>query len=216
VLKAYIIEDLTIMRDMLCHILDKTTGIEVVGSSADGREGLDECLKEKPDFLLVDVDLPSLNGLEIVRMLKASKERARILVFSAFPKRHIVKELIKLGVDGFVEKSAHLEELEKAIAAVAGGQTYYSSFILDVIKEMMSDPEHQDSIEYLSPREREIIQLIAESHSTKEIAATLGISVRTADTHRSNIMNKLDIHDVAGLTRFAIAEGIALKPESSP
>lgn len=213
-LKAYIIEDMTIMRDMLCHILDQTTGIGVVGSSGDGREGLDECLKEKPDFLLIDVGLPNLNGLEIVRMLKSSKERARILVFSAFPKRHIVKELIKLGVDGFVEKSDHLE-LKKAIAAVASGQTYYSAFILDVIKEM-SDPEHQDSIEYLSPREREIIQLIAERHSTKEIAAILGISVRTAETHRYNIMNKLDIHDVAGLTRFAIAEGIALKPESPP
>jgi DNA-binding NarL/FixJ family response regulator len=119
-----------------------------------------------------------------------------------------VRKIIEAGVDGFLEKDAGLEETERAIDRVAGGRAHFGPNIMKIMSNLVMHPEVNDAVEALTSREREIIQLVAESHSTKEIAATLDISVRTADTHRSNIMRKLAIHDVAGLTRYAITHGL--------
>ena len=120
----------------------------------------------------------------------------------------IVRRVIEAGVDGFLVKDAGLEETELAIDRVAGGQAHFSANIMKIMSNLVMKPEINDAAGALTSREREIIQLVAESHSTKEIAANLNISVRTADTHRSNIMRKLAIHDVAGLTRYAITHGL--------
>lgn len=149
--------------------------------------------------------LPNLNGSEVLRRLKAKNPRANILIFSAASSNSMVNRLLKSGVTGYIEKDAGLEELEKAIKLVADGRSYFSPRVVDAMRELMVSGGQEDSLESLTTREREIVQLIAESYSNKEIANKLGMSVRTADTHRTNIMKKLDLHDVAALTRWAIA-----------
>ena len=131
-----------------------------------------------------------------------------MLGFSAFPNRRIVKDMIEAGADGLVQKSEGLDVLEKAIDMVANGQTFYSPNVAGMLKHIMLNPDQADSMSGLSGREKEILQLIAESNSNKEIADKLHISVKTAETHRNNIMRKLDIHDAVGLTRYAIENGL--------
>jgi len=203
--KVIVIEDQTIMRDLICQLVEGYTTMEVVASSGDGAEGYDLCLKHVPDLVILDIMLPNLNGSEVLRRLKAKNPRMNILIFSAAASNAMVNRLLKSGVTGYIEKDAGLVELEKAISLVADGRSYFSPRVVDAMRELMVSGGQEDSLESLTTREREIVQLIAESYSNKEIAHKLGMSVRTADTHRTNIMKKLDLHDVAALTRWAIA-----------
>lgn len=203
--KVIVIEDQTIMRDLICQLVEGYAAMEVVASSGDGAEGYDLCLQHAPDLVILDIMLPNLNGSEVLRRLKAKNPRANILIFSAASSNSMVNRLLKSGVTGYIEKDAGLEELEKAIKLVADGRSYFSPRVVDAMRELMVSGGQEDSLESLTTREREIVQLIAESYSNKEIANKLGMSVRTADTHRTNIMKKLDLHDVAALTRWAIA-----------
>lgn len=157
--------------------------------------------------------LPQLNGIEVLRRLRSSEYRPNILVFSAFPSKTMVRKVLEAGIDGFVEKDANLNELETAVEKIVAGQTYFGLKIVDIMRELMVNPQQSDSLEELTARERQILQLIAESNTSKEIAQKLDISVKTADTHRANLMKKLDVHDVAGLTRAAIAFGLIDTPE---
>lgn len=203
--KVIVIEDQTIMRDLIYQLVEGYAAMEVVASSGDGAEGYDLCLQHAPDLVILDIMLPNLNGSEVLRRLKAKNPRANILIFSAASSNSMVNRLLKSGVTGYIEKDAGLEELEKAIKLVADGRSYFSPRVVDAMRELMVSGGQEDSLESLTTREREIVQLIAESYSNKEIANKLGMSVRTADTHRTNIMKKLDLHDVAALTRWAIA-----------
>lgn len=203
--KVIVIEDQTILRDLICQLVEGYTGMEVIAQSGDGSEGYELCLDHKPDLVILDIMLPNLTGSEVLRRLKAKNPKINILIFSAAASNSMVNRLLKAGVTGYIEKDAGLEELEKAIALVSEGRSYFSPRIVDTMRELMISGGQDDSLESLTSREREIVQLIAESFSNKEIAAKLGMSVRTADTHRTNIMKKLDLHDVAALTRWAIA-----------
>lgn len=203
--RVIVIEDQTIMRDLICQLVESYTTMEVVASSGDGSEGYELCLEHIPDLVILDIMLPNLNGSEVLRRLKAKNPRINILIFSAASSNSMVNRLLKSGVTGYIEKDAGLEELEKAIKLVADGRSYFSPRVVDAMRELMISGGQEDSLESLTTREREIVQLIAESYSNKEIANKLGMSVRTADTHRTNIMKKLDLHDVAALTRWAIA-----------
>ncbi|HKK18824.1 MAG TPA: response regulator transcription factor [Opitutales bacterium] len=203
--KVIVIEDQTIMRDLICQLVEGYTTMEVVASSGDGSEGYDLCLEHSPDLVILDIMLPNLNGSEVLRRLKAKNPRINILIFSAASSNSMVNRLLKSGVTGYIEKDAGLAELEKAINLVADGRSYFSPRVVDAMRELMVSGGQEDSLESLTTREREIVQPIAESYSNKVIANKLGMSVRTADTHRTNIMKKLDLHDVAALTRWAIA-----------
>lgn len=203
--KVIVIEDQTIMRDLVCQLVNSYTSMEVIASSGDGAEGYELCLKHDPDLVILDIMLPNLNGGEILRRLKAKNPHINILIFSAASSKSMVNRLLKSGLTGYIEKNAGLDELEKAIKLVADGRSYFSPHAVEAMRELMLSGGQDDSLESLTTREREIVQLIAESNSNKEIAAKLGMSVRTADTHRTNIMKKLDLHDVAALTRWAIA-----------
>jgi DNA-binding NarL/FixJ family response regulator len=134
--------------------------------------------------------------------------RAKLLIFSGYTTRGRVQAALKEGVNGIVHKDASVEELQEAIRRVLNGESYMSSSILDIMRDLMLNPEITDSLDKLTARERELLQLIAEGHTTKEIATRLNISVKTADTHRTNVMHKLDLHDIASLTRFAIQNGL--------
>ena len=203
--KVVVIEDQTIMRDLICQLVEGYATMEVIAHSGDGAEGYELCLKHNPDLVILDIMLPNLNGSEVLRRLKSKNPNINILIFSAAASNTMVNRLLKSGVTGYIEKDAGLAELEKAISLVADGRSYFSPRIVDAMRELMISGGQDDSLESLTTREREIVQLIAESYSNKEISAKLGMSVRTADTHRTNIMKKLDLHDVAALTRWAIA-----------
>ncbi|WP_269525477.1 response regulator [Coraliomargarita parva] len=203
--KVVVIEDQTILRDLICQLVEGYTSMQVIAHTGDGAEGLELCLQHNPDLIILDIMLPNLNGSEVLRRLKAKNPKLNILIFSAASSNSMVNRLLKAGVTGYIEKDAGLEELEKAINLVADGRSYFSPRVVEAMRELMVSGGQDDSLESLTSREREIIQLIAESYSNKEIAAKLGMSVRTADTHRTNIMKKLDLHDVAALTRWAIA-----------
>jgi len=203
--KVIVIEDQTILRDLICQLVEGYTSMEVIAHSGDGAEGYEMCIEHVPDLVILDIMLPNLNGSEVLRRLKAKNPKINILIFSAASSNSMVNRLLKSGVTGYIEKDAGLDELEKAINLVAEGRSYFSPRVVDAMRELMVSGGQDDSLESLTAREREIIQLIAESFSNKEIAAKLGMSVRTADTHRTNIMKKLNLHDVAALTRWAIA-----------
>lgn len=205
---VYIIEDQTILRELVCRLVSDMDGFELAGQSGDGLEGLEACKELKPDLAIVDIMVPSLNGLEIVRLLKKANPKTRLIVFSGNSTRERVQAALKAGVDGIVQKDASIDDLETAIRRVMQGSSYMSSDILDIMRDLMLNPSAGSELDKLTTREREILQLVAEGHTTKEVAARLGVSAKTADSHRTNVMAKLDLHDVASLTRFAIANGL--------
>ena len=200
-----IIEDEKILRELIARIVESIPTLEVIAKTGDGAIGFKLCLQHKPDLVILDIMLPSLNGVEILKRLKAEKPQSNILVFSGMQSPALVKQIMETGINGYLEKDTDLDELEKAIRLISNGDTYYGQRIMETVRDIMYNPREDRSLASLTSREREIIQLVAESHSTKEIAAKLNISTKTAEKHRANIMKKLDIHDIAGLTRFAIS-----------
>lgn len=204
-----IIEDQTAIREMVSQAVLDQAAFEVIIENGDGLAGCEACLEQKPDFVILDVMLPNLNGTEILRRFRQDLPDTQVLIFSGYQSPSLVRELLQAGAHGFVEKSAPLSELRKGIEIVASGGSYFGPEVALLLRDAMADPKSSDSgINILTKREREILQLIAESHSTREIAAKLEISVKTAENHRTNLMRKLDLHDVASLTRYAINNGL--------
>ncbi len=204
-----IIEDQTAIREMVSQAILDPNQFEVVLGTGDGQEGYEKCLELKPDFVILDVMLPKLNGTAILRLFSKELPDTRVLIFSGYQSPGLIRELLQAGAHGFVEKSAPLTELKKGIEIVSSGGSYFGPEVALLLREAMADPKTSDSgVNILTKREREILQLIAESNSTREIAEKLNISVKTAENHRTNLMRKLDLHDVASLTRYAINNGI--------
>ena len=206
-----IIEDQTAVREMMSQAILNTDEFEVILECGDGLEGCEKSLQLKPDFVILDVMLPNLNGTEVLRRFAQELPDTRVLVFSGFQTPGLVRELLQAGAHGFVEKSAPLTELQKGIEIVASGGSYFGPEVALLLREAMADPKSKESgINILTKRERQILQLIAESNSTRDIAEKLNISVKTAENHRTNLMRKLDLHDVASLTRYAINNGLII------
>jgi DNA-binding NarL/FixJ family response regulator len=206
--RLVIIEDQTAIREMLVEILALDKNYLLVGQSGEGHGGLQMCLELKPDVIVLDAKLPGLNGVDLLRRLTKRVPTARVLVFSGHDNPVVVREMLEAGARGFVEKTAGFLEFKKGLATVAAGGTYFGPAIAAVLRNVVAHPESAASPDFLTTREREILQLVAEGNSTKEIAATLGISAKTVDNHRTNLMRKLNIHDVASLTRHALELGI--------
>jgi DNA-binding NarL/FixJ family response regulator len=164
--------------------------------------------KLQPDVVMLDLKLPSMNGMEVLRHISQFMPECRVLLFSAYFSPETVRQALKSGAQGLMEKTAGLAELQKALHALIDGGVYMGPTVQKLTRMMMLEPEKPDSIDALSQREREVLQLIAEGHGTKEIAAMLGISSKTAATHRVNLMAKLNLHGVADLTRYAIDHNI--------
>lgn len=208
--KVVIIEDQTAVREMIAQIVRSEPGFEVVAETGDGQVAYNLCIELKPDFVILDVMLPGLNGAEVLRRFSKTLRVTRVLIFSGYQNPALVRELLQAGAHGFVEKSAPLSELKKGIQIVANGGSYFGPEVAQLLREAVANPTSARSptVDILTAREREILQLIAESYSTKEVAAKLNISVKTAENHRTNLMKKLDLHDVASLTRYAIEHGL--------
>lgn len=206
--RLVIIEDQTAIREMLVELLHLDKNYQLVGESGDGQTALSLCLETKPDLLILDAKLPGLNGVELLRRLVKTLPNIRVLVFSGHENPVLVREMLEVGAHGFVEKTAGLSELRKGLATVAGGGTYFGPAVASLLRNVVANPGSSQSSDFLTDREREILQLVAESNSTKEIASRLDISVKTVDNHRTNLMRKLNLHDVASLTRYAVEVGI--------
>jgi DNA-binding NarL/FixJ family response regulator len=206
--RLVIIEDQTAIREMLVEILALDKNYKLVGQCGEGQAGLQMCLDLKPDLVVLDAKLPGLNGVELLRRLTKKLPLLRVLVFSGHENPVVVRQMLEAGAHGFVEKTAGFTEFKKGLATIATGGTYFGPAIASVLRNVVANPESGGSPDFLTEREREILQLVAEGHSTKEIAAKLGISAKTVDNHRTNLMRKLNIHDVASLTRHALEHGL--------
>jgi len=205
-----IVEDQTAIRELTTEMLQTRGSYRILGAAADGNQGLEMVLKLRPDILILDVMMPGLSGIEVLRRIGRNLPKMRILVFSAKQEPQVVRGLIQEGVHGFVNKNSPLSELRKALDEVAKGNNWFNDQFSKTVRDALAKPSTQaDSmIDLLTPREREIAVLIAQSNSSKEVAAKLNISIKTSENHRANLMRKLGVHDVAGLVRFAIRHGL--------
>lgn len=201
-------EDHTLVRAGIRSLLDRIGGMEVVAEAGDGQEAVRLARKHQPQLVVMDIAMEGLNGLEATRRIRAEMPEARILILSMHANEQYVHQALQAGASGYLLKDAATEELELAIHAALRDQTYLSPrisrrLVEDYLKHGETNPADQ-----LTPRQREILQLIAEGRSTRAIADRLHVSVKTVETHRAQLMDRLDIHDVPGLVRFAIRTGV--------
>jgi DNA-binding NarL/FixJ family response regulator len=206
--RLVIIEDQTAVREMLAEILRLDPNYELVGEAGDGQSAIALCLELKPDIAVLDAKLPGLNGVDIMRRIGKKLPTMRVLVFSGHENAVLVREMLEAGAHGFVEKTAGLMEFKKGLETVTNGGTYFGPAVAALLRNVVANPDNVGPVDLLTDREREILQLVAESHSTKEIAAKLILSAKTVDNHRTNLMRKLNLHDVASLTRYALDIGL--------
>lgn len=212
-IKILIADDHKIVLDGLTSILGDIDGFDVVGSVENGKEAVDfVATKEKPDVLLMDIDMPVMNGINAAREIKKNFEGVRILTLSMHNEKGMIQTLMDAGADGYILKNSSKEELEKGIRTVYAGQTFFSTDVtmslLNQSTEITKQADLPQEVQELTERELEILKLVAEGYSNKEIGERLFISHRTVDTHRTNLMKKMDVHNVAGLIRIAIKSGL--------
>jgi DNA-binding NarL/FixJ family response regulator len=209
--RLVIVEDQTAIREMLVEILRLDPNYDLVGEAGDGQSAVQLILDAQPDLIVLDAKLPGLNGVDILRRVAKKLPKTRVLVFSGHENPVLVRDMLEAGAHGFVEKTAGLFEFKKGLETVAKGGTYFGPAVAALMRNVVANPSAaaNKAPDFLTDREREILQLVAESHSTREIAAKLGISAKTVDNHRTNLMRKLDLHDVASLTRYALEVGIS-------
>ncbi|MHC4499596.1 MAG: response regulator [Planctomycetota bacterium] len=209
-IKIILADDHKITRQGLCSLLDKQPDMEVVAEAEDGRTAVRLALELAPDVIIMDVSMPDLNGIEAARKIAAECPEVNIVALSMHSDSLFVTEMLKSGAAGYLLKDCAFEELERAIRTVMAGKTYLSPAISGVVvndylqRLSKSDFSTKD---VLTGREREVLQLLAEGKSTKQIALKLHISAKTVETHRRQIMDRLDIHSVAELTKYAIRKG---------
>jgi len=213
-IKVLVADDHTIVRQGLLALLNEQPDIEVVAEAEDGRDALKKCEKLAPDIVILDVGMPRLNGLEAARQIKKQNQAVKILMLTMHSDEEYIFETLRSGASGYLLKDAAATELITAIHSIYSGQSYLSPSVSHRVIEnyiRRSEPPASDdsgSHKLLTEREREVLQLVAEGKTNREIADILNISIKTVDNHRTNLMNKLDIHDRAGLVRYAIRKGI--------
>jgi len=203
-------DDHQIVREGIRKLLETRPDFEVVGEASDGEEAVQLVLERQPDIAVMDIWMPRLSGIDATRRIEKRGLKTKVVVLSMHASREYVEETLRAGAAGYIVKSAAAQELIDAIDAVRAGISYLSPAVTEqVVTAISRSPDAPPSgIAALTDREREVLQLVAEGQSSKEIASILGISLKTVDSHRSNLMEKLDIHKVAGLVRFAIRSGL--------
>ncbi len=208
--RVLLADDHALVRAGIRALVQNLAGIEVVAEAADGRDALALIETHQPDVVLMDISMAGLNGLETTARVAKDYPSVRVIMLSAHATEEYVCQALRAGAAGYLLKDAGTAELELAIKAVARGETYLSPavskhVIANYVRRVGGE---SGSLELLTPRQREILQLIAEGQTTKEIARTLHISAKTVETHRLQLMERLDIHEVAGLVRYAIRVGL--------
>ena len=208
-IRVILADDQALFRDAVCGLIDRSHGFEVVAHASSGPEAERVIRSHDPDVVVLETSLPRLSGEEVVRRAKRDGSSARFLFLSLRSSRTIVANAMRAGAEGFLCKDDSASDLLAAMETIAGGGTYLSPTAATQLVEIALGAEPRgDEASLLTRREQEVLQLIAEEMSSKEIAAELHISARTVESHRSNLMHKLGVHKVSGLVRYAIREGM--------
>lgn len=206
-IRIVIAEDQRLVRELMATLLGRESDMAIVGEASTGPEALRTVHAFHPDVLLLDIGLPELDGVEVARTLRKESAPSRIIALSVHTERRFVQEMLQIGVEGYIVKSAAVKELVQAIRTVMEGRVYLSPEIAHEALERMG-PVSLSRMARLGRRERQVLALLADGKRSTEIASTLAISVATVEVHRRNIMRKLDLHTVAELTKYAIREGL--------
>jgi DNA-binding NarL/FixJ family response regulator len=205
--RILIVDDHEVVRQGLRALLERVEGWSVCGEAATGREAIDQATTLKPDVVLLDLGMPELNGLEAARRITKVLPRCAVVVLSAYQEEAVVRDVIAAGVRAYVLKSESARDLVLAVESVLNGRPFFSAKIADVVLGSVTGRTPAatplPSVR-LTPREREVLQLLAEGHTNKEVAATLGLGVKTTATHRASLMKKLGVHSVGDLVRYAV------------
>jgi len=205
-------DDHKVMRAGLRNLISQESDLEVVAEASTGREAVELCHEHEPDLVLMDIAMPELNGIEACRQVRDELPRVRVLALSMHADKQYAAGMLGAGASGYLLKDCAYDELVEAIRTVAAGRTYLSPEITGVVLrdyvDRLSGRDAESAFSVLTDREREVLQLVAEGHTTKQIAEKLYVSVKTVESHRQNIMDKLEIRTIAELTKYAIREGL--------
>ena len=207
-----LVDDHRIVREGLRTLLGQQPDLEVVGEAADGRDAVTQARILRPDVIVMDIAMPELNGVEATRLILAELPQVRVVSLSMYADRRFVAEILRAGALGYVLKDGAFEELALAIRTITEGKTYLSPSIAGLVVEELvrrTEAPGSPSLGGLTPRERQVLKLLADGMRPREIAQELAISVKTVEVHKQNLMNKLEIHTASELTRFAIREGLS-------
>ena len=208
--RILVADDHEIVRQGLRALLEAQPGWQVVAEAVDGREALDKAKRLHPDVVVLDVSMPNLNGLEATRQIRKALPQTEVLILTMHDSEQLVREVLEAGARGYVLKSDAGRELVTAVESVRQSKPHFTSRVSEIVLDGYlnavgrAEAYNAPRTVRLSPREREIVQLLAEGKSNKEVAAALHISVKTAETHRTNLMRKLDLHSISELVRYAI------------
>src|SRR5205809_2352140 len=210
--RIFIADDHEVVRKGLMSLLQAQPDWEVCGEAADGREAVEKAHQLKPDVVILDIGMPSLNGLEATRQILKTNPQARVLILTLHDSDQVVREVLNAGARGFLLKTDAARDLVAAVDALRRDKIYFTpkvaAMVLDGFLRKDGAAPEPPMRSRLTPREREIVQLLAEGKSSKEVAVALGLSVKTAETHRSNIMRKLELHSVSDLVLYAVRNNI--------
>ncbi len=208
-IRVLIADDHNLFRAGVRGLLRSFGGIDVIGEASDGNDALAQAAALKPDVLLMDVGMPGLNGIEATARVRAVTPATRVVILSMHTGEEHVLRALKAGATGYLLKDAQPDELERAVRQVARGEPYLSPAVSKYVVETYANGGGgRTALDRLTSRQREVLQLIAEGYTTKAIAARLMVSVKTVETHRAQLMERLEIRDVAGLVRFALRRGL--------
>jgi DNA-binding NarL/FixJ family response regulator len=213
-MRVLLADDHVLVRAGIRALLEALPEVEVVAEVSDGRAALEQLLEKRPDIAFLDIGMPGMNGIEVAERAAREVPETRVVMLSMHNTSNHVTRALRAGAAGYLLKDAAADELPVLLRAVSNGETYLSPAIAKHVVDGFlqrgagAAPEVGESLDGLTPRQREILQLVAEGRSTKDVAQLLELSIKTVETHRSQIMARLDIHDVAGLVRYAIRTGL--------
>lgn len=212
--RVLLADDHPVIRRGIAACLNNHPNLEVVGEASDGKETLRKARELSPDIILMDIDMPHTNGLAVTETLRKELPQIKVLILSMSNSGTFVPRILQSGARGYIPKDAPTEELVKAIETVQRGETYFGEEVAQIaLKQLMGGNAPGANNRELSPRERDVLIGIAKGLSNKEIASQLNIGTRTVETHRDNLMRKLDIRSVGGLTKYALANGLVMLRE---
>jgi DNA-binding NarL/FixJ family response regulator len=212
--RILVADDHEVVRRGLCALLRNQPDWDVCGEAKDGRDAVEKVLALKPEVVILDIGMPNLNGLEATRQILKANPQVKVLILTLHDSDQVVQEVLNAGARGFLLKTDAARDLVAAVEALRRNKIYFTPKVAAMVLDGYLRPQEPDTVAQararnrLTPREREIVQLLAEGKSSKEVAVALGLSVKTAETHRSNIMRKLDLHSVSDLVLYAVRNNI--------
>jgi DNA-binding NarL/FixJ family response regulator len=207
-IRVFLADDHPIIRDGLARVLEAGGEIKVVGSAENGRDAIHQVLQLKPDVAIFDISMPDMNGIEAARQLRERNSRIPILILSMHLTAEHVFHALEAGVHGYILKASVVQDVIQAVRTVHAGKRYLSPSVAEIVAEQIGKRSETSSLDLLSRREREILQLVAEGNSSAEVARLLSLSPKTVDTYRSRLMQKLQLRDITAIVKYALQNGL--------